>query len=228
MSYSNQVLNILKEEIERPKPSSSKILNSLLDLWGKAEFQQFSDSELFNIVGETFNSKPGFFMKKLYKSFRSKMGKLIGDEKLKEMEKFILEKYYLHEGEKILFELNGNLIQNRKMTEPIFINSASIFFTNDRMIAQGKLKGPYNKYIPNIAFYGYEIPIKNNFRLRRVRNNIRYRVMVDEKQSEVNLKIALGESQANREELIDRLFEMLSKETSEEYTSKPEEDDEFS
>lgn len=156
------------------------------------------------------------------------MGKLIGDEKLKEMEKFILEKYYLHEGEKILFELNGNLIQNRKMTEPIFINSASIFFTNDRMIAQGKLKGPYNKYIPNIAFYGYEIPIKNNFRLRRVRNNIRYRVMVDEKQSEVNLKIALGESQANREELIDRLFEMLSKETSEEYTSKPEEDDEFS
>lgn len=144
------------------------------------------------------------------------MGKLIGDEKLKEMERYILEKYYLTEGEQILLEFNGNITQNRKMTEPIFLNSASIFITNARMIAQGKLKGPYNRYIPNIAFYGYEIPIKNIFRLRRVRNNIRYRVMVDEKQSEVNLKIALGESQAKREENIDKLFEMLSKEVVEE------------
>ena len=159
MSESSQILDILKEELQRPKPVSSKILNTLLDLRRKAEFQQLSDSDFFNIVGETFKIKPEFFMKKLYKSFRNKMGKLIGDEKLKEMERYILEKYYLTEGEQILLEFNGNITQNRKMTEPIFLNSASIFITNARMIAQGKLKGPYNRYIPNIAFYGYEIPI---------------------------------------------------------------------
>jgi len=153
------------------------------------------------------------------------MGKLVGAEKLKEMEKYILEKYFLHEGEQIFFEFNGNLIQNRKMTEPFFIDSASFFFTNDRIIAQGKLKGPYNKYISDLAFYGFVIPIKNNFRLRKVRNNIRYRVMVDDRQSEINLKIALGESQAKREEIINKIFEMLCKEISEEYASKLEQDD---
>lgn len=212
MSDNNQILNILKEELQKPRPSSSKILNTLWDLRREAEFQHLSDSEFFNIVGETFNLKPEFFMKALYKPFRKKMGKLIGDEKLKEMEKYILEKYCLHEGEQIIFEFNGRIIQNRKMIQPILIDYASIFFTNDRMIAQGKLKGPYNKYISDLAFYGYVIPIKNNFRLRRVRNNIRYRVMVDDRESEVNLKVALGESQAKKEEVIDKLLEMLNKE----------------
>jgi len=216
MSDSNQILNIIKEELQKPKPNSSKILNTLLDLRSKAEFQQLSDSEFFNIVGETFNLNPEFFMKELYKSFRKKMGKLIGDEKLKEMEKYILEKYYLHEGEQIFLEFNGNFVQNKKMTQPIFLDSASIFITNDRIIAQGKLKGPYTKYSSELAFYGYVFPIKNIYKLRKVRNNIRYRVRMDKSSSEINLKIALGESQAKREELIDKLFEMLSKEIVEE------------
>lgn len=216
MSDSNQILNIIKEELQKPKPNSSKILNTLLDLRSKAEFQQFSDSEFFNIVGETFNLNPEFFMKELYKSFRKKIGKLIGAEKLKEMEKYILEKYCLHEGEQIFLEFNGNFVQNKKMTQPIFLDSASIFITNDRIIGQGKLKGLYNKYSSELAFYGYVFPIKNIHKLRKVRNNIRYRVMVGNSSSEINLKIALGESQAKREENIDKLFEMLSKEVVEE------------
>jgi len=32
MSDSNQILNIIKEELQKPKPNSSKILNPLLDL----------------------------------------------------------------------------------------------------------------------------------------------------------------------------------------------------
>ncbi|MFW9866048.1 MAG: hypothetical protein ACFFEN_08105 [Candidatus Thorarchaeota archaeon] len=219
MSDSSNVLNIIKEELQKSKSSSSKILNTLLDLRKKEEFQQLSDSEFYDIVGETINSKPEFFMKKIYKSFRNQVRKLIGDEKFMEMEKYILEKYFLHEGEQILLELKGNFGQNRRMTDPIFINNANLFVTSDRIIAQGKLRGPYNKYISDLAFYGYLIPIKNNFKLRRVRNNVRYRVIVSNKESEVNIKITLGESEAKREENINKLFEILSKETNEEPSS---------
>ena len=216
MSDISKVLNIIKEELQKSKSSSSKILKTLLDLRSKEDYQQLSDSEFYNIVGETINLKPEFFMKEIYNSFRNKMRKLIGDEKLMEMDKYILEKYYLHEGEQILLEFKGNLGQNRRMTEPIFIDGANFFATNDRIIAQGKLKGPYNKYSSELAFYGYLIPIKNNFKLRKIRNNVRYRVIVNNKPSEINLKIALEASETKREENIDKLFEMLSKETSEE------------
>ncbi|MFX1478538.1 MAG: hypothetical protein ACFFCI_10460 [Promethearchaeota archaeon] len=219
MSDSSEVLNIIKEELQKSKSSSSKILNTLLDLRKNEEFQQLSDSEFYNIVGETINSKPEFFMKKIYKSFRNQVCKLIGNEKFMEMEKNILEKYFLHEGEQILLELKGNFGQNRRMTDPIFINNANLFVTSDRIIAQGKVKGPYKKYSSEQALYGYLIPIKNNFKLRRVRNNVRYRVIVNNKESEVNIKIALGESEAKREENINKLFEILSKETSEESAS---------
>ncbi|MFX1487679.1 MAG: hypothetical protein ACFFBI_00910 [Promethearchaeota archaeon] len=219
MNDINIVLNIIKEELQNTKPSSSKILKSLMDLRSKQEFQQLSDSEFYNIVGETINSKPEFFMEKLYNSFRSKMRKLIGDEKLMEMEQDILEKHFLHEGEQILLELRGNFGQNRKMTQPIFIDRANLFVTNDRIIVQGKVKGPYNKYSSERGFYGYLVPIKSNYRLRRVRNNIRYRVIVNDRESEINIKVTLGESEAKREENINKLFEIISKETSEEPSS---------
>ncbi|MFX1504194.1 MAG: hypothetical protein ACFFDH_24755 [Promethearchaeota archaeon] len=227
MSDLNQIMNVIKEDFQKSKPSSNKVLNVLLDLRRKAEFQQLSDSEFFNIVGETFKLNPEFFMKKLYRSFRSKIGKLIGDEKLKELERNILEKHYLHEGEQILFEFNGDVGQNRRMTEPLLLTSASIFCTNERFIAQGKLNGPYNRYISDLAFYGYMFPFKNIFKLSKSSKKIKYRMMVDNKPSEVQVKIALRESQEKREELIDEIFEMLSKETSEESLSKPEQNDEI-
>jgi len=151
-----------------------------------------------------------------YQAFRNKLRNLIGDKRLKEMEEYIIENYNLHEGEQILFIFEGSLIQNAKMLNPIFINSANFYFTNNRIIAQGKLKGSFHRYSSELGIYGYVIPIKNIFRLRRVRNNIRYRTMLGDRQSEINLKIDLGESQAKREEVIDKLFEMLSKEVVEE------------
>ena len=181
------------------------------------EFQHFSDTDVFEIVGETSKLNPQFFMKHLYKNFRKKMGKIIGTEKLKEMEKYILEKYYLHEGEHIFIECSGDIGQNKKMAQPLILNSVNIFITNDRIIAQGKLfKGNYSKYSSELAFYGYIFPIKRIFRLRRVRNNIRYRVILDNSSSEINLKISRRYSQEIVEELINKIFEVLNKEVVEE------------
>ena len=220
MNDINQVMTSIKEELQQQQPSASKILPILYDLKRKEEYQQLSDSEFYNIVGETFNLKPEFFMKTLYKPFRNVVTKLIGKDKLKEMEKHILEKYSLHEGEQIFFEFNGNLYQNAKMLKPLEMFPASFFLTNDRIIAQGKLKGPYHKYSSELGIYGYVIPIKNIYRLRRVRNNIRYRTKLGDRVTEINLKITLGgEGLEKREERIEKIFEHLNKEVIEELTA---------
>ena len=219
MSSSNQIMNYIKEELQKRRPASNKILNLLLDLRRKAEFQQLSDSEFFNIVGETFHLRPDFYMSMIYKPFRNKLRKLIGDDKLREMEKFIIEKYNLHEGEHISYIFDGSLIQNAKMLKPFFIESATFFFTNHRVITQGKLKGPFHRYSSELDIYGYVIPTRKIFRLRRVRNNIRYRIMLGDRQSEISIKITLGESEAKREELINELLEILNKEVVQEIAS---------
>ena len=56
MSDSNQILNSIKKELQNPIPVRSIIVNTLMDLRRKAEFQQhLSDAEFFDIVGETFS-----------------------------------------------------------------------------------------------------------------------------------------------------------------------------
>ena len=145
MSDSNQILNSIKEELQNPIPDRSKILNTLMDLRRKAEFQQhLSDSEFFDIVGETFSLNPEFFMEKLFEKFRYNIGRLIGGEKLKEMDKYILEKFCLYDGEQILYEFKGNMKQEEMFdswdsdsTMRVSVTSGNIFITNDRIIALG-------------------------------------------------------------------------------------------
>lgn len=112
-----------------------------------------SESEFFNIVGETFKFDPDFFMKELYKTFRNKMSIGIGAEKLKEMEKYIIKKFCLLEEEQILYECKGIVKQTELLKQTksgkykrdsspvkISVSSGNIFLTNYRIIAQGKLK----------------------------------------------------------------------------------------
>ncbi len=108
------------------------------------------DSEFYDVVGETFIFDPKLFMIKLYKDFMEKMEKMIGAQKRKEMERYIIEKYSLAEDEKIIYELKGNISYREDIerlssggdrTPVTFsINSADIFITNKRMIVNGKLK----------------------------------------------------------------------------------------
>jgi len=183
-------------------------------------FGLFSPEHLVDQIKEEFkvtslddlNSKgPEFFMRD-YQVFRNNLRNFIGGKRLKEMEEFIIEEFNLHEEEEILFVFEGNLVQNAKMLKPIFINSANFYFTNNRVFAQGRLKGPFHLYPLELGIYGYIIPIKNIFRLRRVRNNIRYRIMLGDRESEINLKISLEKSEAEGEILIDNLLQMLNKE----------------
>jgi len=97
-----------------------------------------SDSEFFDIIGGAFKSDPEDYMKNLYGEVRRTMKKLYGDEKLKEMEKYILDKFCLLEDEQILFETEGRI----NIYHPPFklsIKSAKILVTNYRLIAQGNL-----------------------------------------------------------------------------------------
>lgn len=221
MSDKTQVMESIKEAFENmhknPSIYAKKILTYILD---------FSDPEVYDIVDKTFKLNPENFMKHIHFNLRKKFSKRYGDEKLKEMEKYILEKYYFHEGEQIHFEFNGNIVQNTKMTQPIILRKADILFTNDRIIAHGKLEGSYRLYkiySPELEVYGYVFPIKNIFKLRKGSvtansSKIKYRVIVDNQPSEIMIQF-FERPLAKREELIDKLIEMLSKEVVEESSS---------
>jgi len=163
MSDIDQVWNNIQEELKQSRPISGRILKPLCDLRlyeegieydPKEEWRYLPEAKFFNIVGETFNLNREFFMKDLYKSFRSKMGKIIGNEKLMAMEKYIIEKYCLYNGEQILFECEGKIkhgamvskFTSSQIDKEFIVSKGWILFTNYRIIAQGKTKGKAHSF----------------------------------------------------------------------------------
>jgi len=149
----NEPSFIIKNELQKANPFRSIIIDALNELRlyeegseydPKDEWRYLPDTEFFNIVGEAFNIKPEFFMLELYQPFRNRLGKVLGKEKLKEMENYIIEKYCLYDGEQIHFECEGKIHQNKivnyQATQGFSVNGW-ILFTTHRIIALGKAKG---------------------------------------------------------------------------------------
>jgi hypothetical protein len=132
----DQIMNNIKEEINTSRPSGARIVGYLSDLRTKPEFNSLSDKEYYYLVGETFKSDPVFFMGSIYGSgvLRRRLYENVNE---REMEKYILEKFSLYEGEQILFEDSGKII----LEGGGGVNSVhgTIYVTNFRIIAQGKL-----------------------------------------------------------------------------------------
>ena len=146
--------------------NSKRSLKYLYDLQTQNKSQQLSDSEFFDAVGETFRLNPDFFMKEIYTAFMNKMGKILGAEKRKEMERYIIEKFCLLEDEQILYELKGNVKQTELLEQKpsgkykmdnlplkISVNTADIFITNYRMIGHGMLKASGGEKTKGGIFY---------------------------------------------------------------------------
>jgi len=142
-----------KEEYQHLSNSKFYDVAFLLALLSTKEYQPSSESEFFDIVGEAFKSNPEFYMENLDEEVRKRVKKLYGDEKLKEIVKYIFEKFSLYNGEQILFESEGGIRQLRTAkVEPsgkiklesapvsVSIKSGNIVVTNYRLIVQGKLK----------------------------------------------------------------------------------------
>ena len=136
---------------------------------------------------------------------------------LREGEKDIIEKFCLYEGEQILYECNGNVMLNKYFAVPISLKPANIFITNYRIIAHGKCKSRGVKYVKynlvqqELLCYGYVIPSKNLYKLKKGRNHIRYQVRVDN--SLRGIKITFRHSGwGKKKELTIKIYEILSKE----------------
>ena len=61
-----QIVNKIYEEMSGPDPYFPRVVDYLRDLRIKEEFQSLSNSEFYDIVGETFKLNPDFFMKHIY------------------------------------------------------------------------------------------------------------------------------------------------------------------
>ena len=248
MSDVTQVLNNIKKAVSGQHYGT--IIKSLCALQTKKKFQHLSDSEFFDIVGETFKLDPDYFMRGIYNPFRKKMNTIIGSSKLKEMEEYIIQKFCLYEGEQILYECEGTIknaetakrdksgkYKGEPVPPTVFIRSARLFFTNYRIIAQGKLKvsGGQNlnywvwglntffiysggskraeskkKLIESAPLYGYNFQIKNHFSLTKVVKlfrSIMYRIMIDD-------RICLISINPDYSLHLDKIFELLRKDVS--------------
>ncbi|MFX0140937.1 MAG: hypothetical protein ACFFDN_45280 [Candidatus Hodarchaeota archaeon] len=240
-----QAVNRIKQEFEKADRSKevnwrlflkAKILSYLKDLLSKKEYKHLSDFDFNFIVGETFRLDPEFFMDLLCSDLRQRMKK----KNRLEMDKYVVEKYSLGDGEHILYEFEGNIKQTeyfpRRKRSPlsIIVKSGSIFLTNYRFIAQGILdaegghnpaagwmtthwflisggserKKRINALIESSPPYGYQFPIKNNLRLQKTSNSIRYFLERDNRSYRILIKLSKS---LKREEHADKLFEILCK-----------------
>ena len=69
MNNANRVINTIKEEMTSTNPSSARIIAQLNDLRSNEEYQPLSDTEFYDIVGETFTLNPNFFMASIYPNY---------------------------------------------------------------------------------------------------------------------------------------------------------------
>jgi len=135
MSDINQLYNNIKKELEKPKPSGNNVLSYLLTV-----ASENFDSVFYTPVANIFQLNPEFFMESFYPLFRKKLVKLFGDQKIKEMEKYILEKSCLHEGEEIIYECDGSIQELFPKSYKIEVLNGTIYVTASRIIAQGSLR----------------------------------------------------------------------------------------
>ena len=236
------ILNKIKEKFEQA-PSNNlrlKILTIFYDILSKEEYQHLSDSDFNFIVRETFKLNPEFFMDSLYWDLRQRMEK---NNRLI-MDKYIIEKYSLIDEEHIIYECNGNIKFVDKVMgkspASVLVSLGSIFLTNYRLIAQGKLDtkggetlwGPIltvlnspgglgiknrrrnrakNAILETSPTYGYQFPIRNHINLLKGWNGVRYLCVQDNQFKLIQIELPYETTQAKREEQIDIIFKILSK-----------------
>jgi hypothetical protein len=130
MGNLNDLKNNIKEEITSNAPNSDHIITYLFKLrrllWKNLP-------EFYDIVGETFQLYPEFFMEYIY-------GNTLFNRP--EITKYILEKFCLYDEEKILMEFPGDIKQVDDIQSNIYVEvkGGTIYVTNYRIIAQGNLK----------------------------------------------------------------------------------------
>jgi len=231
----DQILNNIKKELEKA-PSTISKENILSFLFHE---QLVSYSEFYNIVGETFKFNPEYYMKKLYGDVRKRILKLYGEEKLNEMEKYIIEKYCLYDGEQLLDVFYGNVRQIPKKKSQEVNILGRFYITNNRIISQGELFGmPYTGlYLPFLGQTGIVSAKKRERKERPIKNkiassiqqeipcygyNISYKNLFNlkkKKNLEYQLKkenktivIKIRLPKENRAEHLDILYDILNKE----------------
>ncbi len=183
---SNQYIIRIEKALE--KRNVSELCNNLFDLHID---NSLSDFEFFDVIGDIYQQAPAFFMLKIYPKIRRKFGKIYRNEGMRVMDKYILEKFCLDEGEQIKHEFYGTLKLKVPKKYVIRIINGTFYVTNRRIIAQGKLgfdldlstgqailefgggstknpKKALKHYISSSkSCYGYSIPIKNLYKLIR-------------------------------------------------------------
>ncbi|MHA1479641.1 MAG: hypothetical protein ACTSPU_15725 [Promethearchaeota archaeon] len=86
------------------KPSKDGILKCLYALQAENSLPAF---EFFDVIGDIYQRAPVFFMSSIYPKIRRKFGKIYKNEGMRVMDKYILEKFCLDEGEQIKHEFYG-------------------------------------------------------------------------------------------------------------------------
>jgi len=235
----NQIVNNIKEFIlNQLEPSYSRIITYLSDLQTKEEFQSLSDTEFFDIVGETFKLIPELFMQNgfHYKYWPYSFPK----EKKKQIARHIIEKYCLYDGEKILHECDANIkmidLKTGKSQVTISVDNGHLIVTNYRIIAQGRLEviggrglGSRSRREETIKSmidastkqelpcYGYEIPI-NPIKFPRLRKkyreNPKKRIFYYSEMGDKTFGVSIKCPKTKKEENLDRVYEILNNEIS--------------
>ena len=222
----NQVLDRIKKALKMRKPSIAEILSYLYILQSTNSLSNF---EFFDIIGQTFQLSPKFFMLSIYPNIRGKFRKIYGDEEMQVMNKNILEKFCLDEGEQLIYELNEVIRKKVPKKYTIKVLHGTIYITNYRIIAHGKFvfelelaiggsfKNPKEAKIAYISnstpCYGYLFPIKNLHGLINPsafnNHNLSYSVKQDEDLYSDDCRITIVASK--KEDHGDKLFAILDK-----------------
>ncbi|MFX0040267.1 MAG: hypothetical protein ACFFB9_12945 [Promethearchaeota archaeon] len=241
----NEIVDKINEEIIGSEPRTDQIISNLIDL---RELLWKNLPTFYDIVGGTFKLNPEFFMESIYSN------SLFQND---EITKHIIEKFCLYEGEEILLEFKGDIKQIDDVQNNIYVSitGGTIFVTNYRIIAQGKLKAKghsFNAYIwggsiawllsggskrakskeaiidqsatQKLPCYGYQFNTRNHVRLKKKSNGILYSIIGEKPENLTNgsrmrqikelikaIKMVRITLPYPKRELIDRIYELLSK-----------------
>ena len=182
-----------------------------------------SDFEFFDVIGDIYRRAPVFFMLEIYPKIKSKFRKVYGNEGSRVMDKYILEKFGLDEGEQILFEFDGEILLTALKQFKFEVNKGRIFVTNHRLIAHGNClftlivgagnERAFRSYISTDhtylkPCYGYSFPIKNLYSLTPLSDFQRQNKKRKLTYFSIGRKIEINPSK--KENTLDRLYEILN------------------
>jgi hypothetical protein len=231
---SNQFQSVVSEALNHVRNQNKRALYKDIEWILKGNYNKTTAEQRYSAIGEIYLANPDYFKEKLYKKFQKIIKSSFNIDSF-ELEHFIIQKYSLIPGEKVLRAFQGKLQMNNHVIK------GRIYITPNRLISHGIIdpsihaifiyKMPWASLVARDELielqlgtgknftakpcFGFQYSLKNAYKVKTKKNKVEFEIPYDFqktdqiKRKKVKVKITIKEQDSNHVLQISNLLAQI-------------------